>query len=76
MALVTENENTDICLFGDFNARTSNLDDTLSGNEDVFHNLNIDTDILYHNNSQNIISIPDRPGLVVTKRQIITGIGW
>ena len=32
--LLTEYENTDICLFGDFNLGTSNLDDTPLVNED------------------------------------------
>ena len=60
MGLLTEHENADICLFGDFNKRTSNIDDILFVNEDVLHNLNIDTDMLDQNNDQNSISIPKR----------------
>ena len=46
IAFATEHENADICLIGDFNARTSNLDDTLSIDENIFQNLNLYTDIV------------------------------
>ena len=35
MSFITEHENSEICLLGDFNARTSNLNDTLFIDENM-----------------------------------------
>ncbi|MEW8548127.1 MAG: reverse transcriptase family protein, partial [Candidatus Thiodiazotropha sp.] len=60
MAFVNEHENSEICLFGDFNARTSNLDDSLFIDDNTLNNLNIDFDMLDCSGSHNVSSIPDR----------------
>ena len=60
MSFITEHENSEICLLGDFNARTSNLKDTLFIDENTVHNLNIDSEMLDCSFSQNTLSISDR----------------
>ena len=60
MSFITKHENPEICLLGDFNARTSNLNDTLFIDENTIHNLNIDSEMLDCSFSQNTLSISDR----------------
>ena len=60
MNFITEHGKSEICLLGDFNARTSNLNDTLFIDENTVHNLNIDFKMLNCSYSQNALSISDR----------------